>query len=344
MTLNLPIDLLIELLIANNIVFRSFRTNPLLGAYPQYGYASLGFKDISVYAQKYGDRSLYTSSLKRSPSKASPSKACPSKEKDLENNLENNAHCDLIQSFSVQKAGNTPTECEDIWHFAKCNARVSIALSDGATESSFAREWAKELVTAFVNRRCPWQEIYSCAANWLGPLQINWQQWLAHQNLSWFAKRKAGAGAFATFLSLEVFPNLSWRSLAVGDSCLFIVRDRRLHKSFPLQNSQEFSNCPKLIGTHGQAANMHMSQIQGEAKIGDRFYLTTDAIACWILKQIEANQDPWVKLEEIDSQASFAEWVTELRDRRDIANDDTTLLCLQIQETYAAPMPQNCES
>ncbi|WP_156341547.1 hypothetical protein [Pseudanabaena sp. 'Roaring Creek'] len=332
------IKLLIELPIANNIVFRSFRTNPLLGAHPQHGYASLGFKDISVNAQKYGDRNLYTSSLK----------ASPSKEKDLENNLksnlENNAHGDLIQSFSVQKAGNTPTECEDIWHFAKCNARISIALSDGATESSFAREWAKELVTAFVDRRCPWQEIYGCAANWLLPLQTNWQQWLARQNLSWFAKRKAGAGAFATFLSLEVFTNLSWKSLAVGDSCLFIVRDRLLYKSFPLQNSQEFSNCPKLIGTHGQAANIPISQIQGEAKIGDRFYLTTDAIACWILKQIEANQDPWVKLEEIDSQASFAEWVNELRDRRAIANDDTTLLCVQIQETSAAPMPQNCES
>ena len=59
--------------------------------------------------------------------------------------------------------------------------------------------------------------------------------------------------------------------------------------------------------------------------------MTTDAIACWIFKQLEANQDPWVKLGLISSQELFAEWVTELRDRREIANDDTTLLCLEIR-------------
>jgi hypothetical protein len=59
--------------------------------------------------------------------------------------------------------------------------------------------------------------------------------------------------------------------------------------------------------------------------------LATDAIACWIFKQLEANQDPWVKLDEISSQDMFANWVNELRDRHEIANDDTTLLCLEIK-------------
>jgi hypothetical protein len=238
----------------------------------------------------------------------------------------------LIQSFSVQKAGNAFVECEDIWHYAERNPMVSIALSDGATESSFSREWARELVKAFVDRDLPWQEVYACAANWLLPLQTSWQQWLAHQDLSWFAKRKAGEGAFATFVSLEVFADLSWKSLAVGDSCLFVVRDRCLQTSFPLQKSHEFNNRPRLIGTNVKAANINMSQIQGDAKHGDRFYLATDAIACWIFKQLEVNQNPWVKLDELTSQELFAEWVTASREQYAIANDDTTLLCLEIQD------------
>lgn len=205
-----------------------------------------------------------------------------------------------------------------------------IALSDGATESSFSREWAKELVTGFVYGNSNQSSDYA-NHHWLLPLQANWKQWLANQNLSWFAKRKAGEGAFATFLSLEVLPDLSWKSLAVGDSCLFVVRDRCLQTSFPLQNSDQFNHRPRLIGTNVQAQNIHISRMYGEAKLGDRFYLTTDAIACWVFQQLEANQEPWLKLEQLSSQDLFVKWVSELRDRREIANDDTTLLCLEIR-------------
>jgi hypothetical protein len=312
------LNLLIKLPIATDIVFRSFCNNSFSGLHSHYGAANFGFKSIAVTMRKYSDRNLYNSLAKSEPnSLAAEKSSC-----DIE----------LIQSFSVQKAGNAIAECEDVWDWVERNPIVSIALSDGATESSFAKEWARELVNAFVNRQLPWQKVYTSATTWLLPLQATWQQWLGQQELSWFAKRKAGEGAFATFVSLEVFADLSWKSLAVGDSCLFVVRDRSLLKSFPLQSSQEFNNCPRLIGTNVNAANIHISQIHGVAKFGDHFYLVTDAIACWIFKQVEVNQDPWLKLEEIKTEDLFAEWVTELRDRHEIANDDTTLLCLKIQD------------
>ena len=304
-----------------------FRRNSLVDLHTRYGYASFGFKDTSNQLDhKYGDRHLYQHLC--SLNSKSEIKA-PEAEKLYFN-------FDLIQSFSVHKAGNQVDDCEDIWHQSahdrQSEPRVSIALSDGATESSFAREWAQELVTAFVGRDLPWDDVYDyIAKSWLLPLQMTWQQWLANQNLSWFAKRKAGEGAFATFLSLEISANLSWQALAVGDSCLFVVRDRHLSKSFPLQQSHEFNNRPRLIGTHSNVEHISFSKINGVAQIGDRFYLTTDAIACWIFKQLESNQDPWVILDELSSQDLFAEWVTELRDRHHIANDDTTLLCLEIK-------------
>jgi hypothetical protein len=83
-----------------------------------------------------------------------------------------------------------------------------------------------------------------------------------------------------------------------------------------------------------------MRQASGNAKLGDRFYLATDALACWIFKQIEANQDPWLKLEQIPSQDLFVNWVNKLRDCQQIVNDDTTLLCLEIQTTP----PTGCDS
>lgn len=284
----------------------------MFGLPTKYGYANFGFKRSNhCNDHKYKDRSLYNV-------------IANSKQRDFKQRAF--ANFDLIQSFAVHKAGNTISECEDVWQKTERNLlnnpRVVIALSDGATESSFAREWAKELVNAFVNRG---------VNDWLSPLQTTWRQWLVNQNLSWFAKRKAGEGTFATFLSLEIEFDLSWKALAVGDSCLFVVRDHFLQNSFPLQNSHQFNNRPRLIGTHINRANIIVSQAYGNAQTGDRFYLTTDAIACWIFKQLEVNQDPWVKLGLISSQELFAEWVTELRDRREIVNDDTTLLCLKIR-------------
>ncbi len=308
-------DLEIDIIL--NIVSSLFRGNPLTSWHSSHGYANFGFKAIAANGQsyKYGDRNLYTVIPK-------------SKLQNLEPPL--GYRFDLIQIFSIQKAGNAIAECEDIWHYAQGNQQISIALSDGATESSFAKEWAKALVTAFVNRdqACiPEQNLQS----WLQPVQQTWQQWLVQQNLTWFAKRKAGAGAFATFLGLEILPDLSWQALATGDSCLFIVRNQQAHLYFPIQNSHEFNHRPKLIGTYTEVANIRMDQVNGVAELGDRFYLTTDAIACWIFKQIEASQDPWVKLGGINSQDEFSQWVNELRDRHEIANDDTTLLCLEIR-------------
>ena len=311
-------------------MFKPYCGNPFLGWHSPDGYANFGFKAIAANGQKihkYGDRDLY--------------KVIPKTQTSSFAQLDYEVA--LIQSFAVQKAGNEIAECEDLWDYVKRDRQISIALSDGATESSFAREWSKELVTAFVNRdRRRLQDPHG-QKSWLLPLQQKWQKWLVNQNLSWFAKRKAGEGAFATFLSLEIFPDLSWEALAVGDSCLFVVRDdltdqklqnlnaQKLQSRFPLQSSQEFNHRPRLIGTHTEVANMQINQINGIAELGDRFYLTTDAIACWIFQQLEASQNPWVKLGEINSQDEFANWVNELRDRYEIANDDTTLLCLEIK-------------
>jgi len=287
------------------------QVNSFAGLHTRYGSANFGFKALlNDRNLKYADRCLYH------PTTIAKTKVT----------------CDfeLIQKFSVQKAGNEISECEDIWSYVKGDRLFSIALSDGATESSFSQEWAKELVTAFINHD-------QSKSSWLVTAQQNWQQWLENQNLSWFAKRKVEQGAFATFLGLEIFNDLSWNAIALGDSCLFVVRNcelritnYELRKSFPLKQSEEFGNRPRLIGTHSNTEQVHFSKINGVAKIGDRFYLATDAIACWILKQLEADRDPWVKLDEIISQDMFSNWVNELRDRHEIANDDTTLLCLEI--------------
>jgi|GEM_PF-1191879 len=249
--------------------------------------------------------------------------------------ISNHSSCrvKIVSSYSIAKAGNTAAECEDAYACASDDFADYFSVSDGATESSFSREWAKELVQDFVDRSISTHSIVnpSNLNDWLLPLQRNWANWLASQNLVWFAKRKAEQGTFATLIGLIIQQDLQWQAFAVGDSCLFVVRDGNLKHSFPLTKSSELGYRPYLIGTLRQTELPAVARdLTDMAQLGDRFYIVTDALAGWILASLEDRQNPWVQLDQILSHSAFSAWVELLRDRHEIVNDDTTLLHIEI--------------
>ncbi len=234
--------------------------------------------------------------------------------------------------YSTVKAGNAEEECEDAWSYG--NPPLAFAIADGATESSFSREWATRLVEDFV-ARSPWLRDGETAidlAAWLEPLQHQWAAWIASQDLRWYARRKTQEGTFAAFLGLTFDRDcLQWRAVAVGDACLFVVRDGQLLHSFPLSRDSEFGYRPRLIGTLGWTELSHsIRYLCAAAAVGDRFYLATDALAAWILSRVRMGETPWVELDRIEDSAAFARWVADLRARDEVANDDMTLLHLAI--------------
>jgi hypothetical protein len=58
----------------------------------------------------------------------------------------------------------------------------------------------------------------------------------------------------------------------------------------------------------------------------DKFYIVTDALAAWFLRNWDAGGQPWVPLRDFDVDADFANWVDQQRDLNEIHNDDTTLV------------------
>jgi hypothetical protein len=251
----------------------------------------------------------------------------------IEDSPTGSCSANILGCYSVTKAGNQPEECEDAYADASDDTAHYFAVADGATESSFSREWAKELVHDFVQRSLSSKAIVNADKinDWLLPLQRNWANWLATQNLVWFAKRKAEQGTFATLIGLMIQRDRQWQAFAVGDSCLFVVRNGTLRHSFPLSHSRELGYRPYLIATLRQnempSVARYMSDI---AQPGDRFYVVTDALAGWILSSLEDRKNPWVQLDQIKSQAAFFDWVETLRDRRELVNDDTTMLLITV--------------
>lgn len=241
------------------------------------------------------------------------------------------------QQFCLPRHGHEPAECQDA--VAGDAERGRFALADGASESAYAREWARMLVDDFVagSGRVPaWP-------TWLPPLQARWAETVRPAPdappLPWYLDEPMARGAFATFLGLvvEATPDAAtpwaWHAQAVGDSCLFQLRQRQLLVRFPVKHAADFGSTPRLVGSRPAAAGPRRQRGRahdGTAENDDQLWLMTDALAQWFLRAVEDDQQPWNELMPLlsgqDPGPQFAAWVAEKRRARKLRDDDVTLL------------------
>ena len=245
--------------------------------------------------------------------------------------------------FQTPKAGNRPEDCEDasLVSYQYTGGPAKIALCDGASESAFAREWAQILARAFAYSPLD----LSCLGDlslglWLKQPQAEWNRAVPWERIPWHGEAKTRAGAMATLLGLTVAqtPNPSgafpWQAVAVGDCCLFVVRDDALALSFPLEDSGQFNNTPSLICSNpANNAGLwrRVRQLDGECQADDVILLASDALACWILQQHESGDKPWETLLSLDSSQQWKIWLQTQRSQRAMRNDDTTLIAVKVE-------------
>jgi hypothetical protein len=257
--------------------------------------------------------------------------------------------------------------------------RPRFAVADGATEAIFSRRWAELLVQSYVSRdpRTPAalrKLVESCGQQWT--------EEVAARRLRWSQQNKILEGSLATFVGLSLMRTETrdhqggrWTALAVGDSCLFQVRDNELIAAFPLEGSRLFGYQPMLLSTIAARNKGIWEQSDkvwrtGLWVEGDQFFLMSDALAKWFLQEVEAERAPWYRFRQFSgwpergqpmtspvpgtnatqpvhgnatlqvTGAAFAAWVDEQRNARVVANDDITLLIVTIGDNdEAAAIP-----
>ena len=248
--------------------------------------------------------------------------------------------------ISLPKLGNSTEENED---FYKSNIteypvgkidHIFACISDGATETSFSKVWAKMLVRGYVNNPIGnFMELTEL----INESSKKWYNILSKKKLAWFAEEKASKGAFATLLGVRIYNEYvkkthcgKWEAIAIGDSCLFQVRDDKLLKAYPIDRSELFSISPNLISSNIER-NVEIQESYyeetGEWKNGDTFILATDSISKWILSEFEINNNPLnllLDLVKANSSIVFQDWLnTMIREKR-IKNDDITLTIIKV--------------
>ena len=248
----------------------------------------------------------------------------------------------ISQGFWLPKAGSSEEDYED----AIAIGPRAVAIADGATESSFARAWARALTEGFACDPLSSRPDLTELLDRVGPLQQQWHAGIAWDRLPWFAEDKARSGAFAALLTLRFeepdtkeeaagsAPERRWHALAVGDTCLFQIRADALYLAFPLAESAAFDSTPLLVSSN-PTRNLHVwdhaQLLDGVFKEGDMLLLMTDALAKWFLCEAEIGNKPWQTLSGLTDQAEFGELTAALRAAHRLKNDDTSLI--RIQET-----------
>lgn len=245
-----------------------------------------------------------------------------------------------LLKFTAPKPGNAPSQNEDKLLDAWPEARTlpaRIVLSDGASESAFARQWAEALAWAYL--RSP-EPAHRNPAEWLPVPQKWWSRKVPWDRIPWHGKAKTEAGAHATLLGISVARTpdetgaLPWQAVAVGDTCLFVQSDDGT-ATFPLTAAEQFNNSPGLICSNPQgnpALESKVRRAQGVLRPGDLLAAATDALSQWILARIEAGDDPWDELLRNAAPQRRQEWLESQRAARKLRHDDIAFIAVQAQE------------
>ncbi len=242
------------------------------------------------------------------------------------------------------KDAEHPREYEDAFAIGDCGIA---AIADGVSEAIFSRQWAKILTSTTVEFPVN-PDDSEAFASWLLRARDQWQGQITNLQLSWMQRQKLQAvrGAYSTLLWVEFLSDdscirpaasqLPFVCRAIGDCCLFQIRDGALLRSFPLTEPEEFERDPVTVcSTQWRPdSELTFSSMNGCLRTGDTIVLSSDAFAKWALQAIARKEEiNWAWFEGLDSQ-EWSEWVASVRDRspdQRMRVDDTTLIFIRPQ-------------
>jgi hypothetical protein len=242
--------------------------------------------------------------------------------------------------ISLAKVGNSVNENEDNVLVPsnsdlESEPIIKFAISDGATESSFSKEWSDLLVSCYKDKPFDLDNL---------PLTINaiseaWQSIISVFELPWYAQQKLENGAFATFLGITLNQEeQTFEAVSIGDCTLFQVRNNELICSFPITCFEDFGNTPSLFATNPKFQtdyNKSVKYLNGQTKCGDLLILASDALSMWIFKRVNEGESPWLSLLTLlnyeDYQTDFSNWTFNKIKENEMKNDDISVVLINIK-------------
>lgn len=239
-----------------------------------------------------------------------------------------------IRSFRIPKDGFSEEECEDNSAISSDDsATLRVAVSDGATEGIFSNIWSELLVNGYIENG---SQIFEPSQ-----LKLVHNEFVQKASLSignmretthWFMYEKLDRGTHATIAAVEFFDSETIHVSTVGDSCVF-WHDGNEICMLPELSSKDFGSFPNTV-CHLPKTWQSLKQkiVKKEISFHNHFQiaLCSDALACWLVQKLREHNEPqiWENIFQLLDLNSFKEVIQELRVRKEIRNDDVTLVLI----------------
>src|ERR1044072_6154045 len=252
---------------------------------------------------------------------------------DVLSSAKQSAMWDLqLQQLLLPKLDHDASECEDAIAVDIHTARF--AVTAGATEAFNAQQWARSLAEHWVRKEATLtvEEFRQWVAAEGRELHDSWNG----LTLSWYSEEKARTGSFAAFVGLELdlkTDDVSWRAIALGDTCLLHCRGDVLLKSLPLSRSESFNSAPVLVASNFALPETTMRSVvggSGRCENGDVLILAADAAAACCLQRLE-NGDFDPDFLSCKDHKELRRFFDDERQAGRIRNDDLAIVRIEIK-------------
>jgi len=226
---------------------------------------------------------------------------------------------------------------------------IHLAVADGASESLLSKNWAQVLTSEILRTTQRLPGVCESATDFSAGIQSAveaWDIWLngylsdreeMNRPVKWYEKPGLDRGAHSTILVAHLHDSDDkesgyWHASAIGDTCIFQVRDELLIDSFPASASSDFDSSPPLVNSKNKDLTVWERNVMfssGSYQSGDQFFAGTDALAAWFLSTYEQGGHPWEQLRDLSCRGDhdeFRAWVNHERNAARMRNDDVTLV------------------
>jgi len=251
-----------------------------------------------------------------------------------------------FRSRAFWLAKDAEYECQDAFDLDA--ERGIAAIADGVATAIFSGSWARILAQATVADP-PNLEDGGKFQAWLNGRRATWWGQIDIENIPWNLRPLMVDGAMSTLLWVELFSpdpdhdslpdGYRMRSVAIGDCCLFHVRQNEILRSFPMGSAGEFDLNPAVIGSVDRKDDhlLEFQVIEGDCWPGDLLVLSTDAVAQWAIRRWEVG-DPvnWEDYWDMSGE-DWRQQILTLRREKRMRYDDATLVLLDVVDETAVP-------
>lgn len=251
-----------------------------------------------------------------------------------------------LRAYIIHKNSEKYSDCAD--YFGICPQQKRVAVSDGVSQSIMPLEWAKIIVSAFIDGSWdPNHDIRKLQDKWLEEANEFLDLQRSQGENPWMLENclidKDGAGA--TFCGVTFKDQCHWNASILGDSCVVLINEANEIVEIISSKDGLFDNKPDYFDSFKEKRGI-VKNVSGELKANQKLLLVSDPFSELFQKKKDTEEALVIieKLLSINTYEDYSKLVPEFRSQYHMHDDDSTLIIIEYDGSPDITIDDNSET